>query len=195
MLRINKQGDVKWTKTYGSPNFDETGFDIVKAKDGAGYAIIGLTSEANSGNSSDILLIRVDEEGNELWSQTYGGDTRDEGTSLVALEDGFVLSAISKEADGVQNDILLVRINSTGGIIWTKTIGETGVGEEVRDLLLTQDNYLILAGASNSLANSMVAKYDLDGEEVWTTEIEGKAASMMSSKPKAANWLPADTGI
>lgn len=175
LLRINKQGDVKWRKTYGSPNFDETGFDIVKAKDGAGYAIIGLTSEANSGNSSDILFIRVDEEGNELWSQTYGGDTRDEGTSLVALEDGFVLSAISKEADGVQNDILLVRINSTGGIIWTKTIGETGVGEEVRDLLLTQDNYLILAGASNSLANSMVAKYDLDGEEIWTTEIEGES--------------------
>jgi uncharacterized repeat protein (TIGR01451 family) len=175
LLRISKEGDVKWKKTYGNPNFDETGFDIVKAKDGEGYAIIGLTTEADTGNSSDIIFIRIDEEGEELWTRTYGGDTRDEGTSLVALEDGFVISAISKEEDEIQNDIFLARINSVGDTVWTEKVGEQGLGEEVRDLYLSQDGHLILAGASNSLANSMIAKYDLDGAEVWMTEIPGES--------------------
>ncbi|KAA3637010.1 MAG: T9SS C-terminal target domain-containing protein [Bacteroidetes bacterium] len=176
LLRIDKYGNVLWKKTYGTPEFEETGFDIVEAKDGEGFIIIGLTSDPDVGGSSDILVIRVDGDGSEIWTQTYGGPNRDEGTSIVALEDGFVFSAISKEDDDQNNNILLTRIDSQGEIVWSETIGEIGVGEEVRDLILTRDgNHLVMVGASNSLANSMVAKYDLEGDEVWTTEIDGES--------------------
>ncbi len=176
LLRIDKEGNVLWKKTYGTPEFEETGFDIVEAKDDEGYIIVGLTSDPDVGGSSDVLVIRVDDAGNELWTRTYGGDNRDEGTSVVALEDGFVFSAISKEDDDQNNNILIVRIDSQGEEIWSEIIGETGVGEEARDLILTADGlHLVMAGASNNLANSMIAKYDIQGQEVWTTEIPGES--------------------
>ncbi len=175
LLKTDKEGNVLWKKTYGTPEFDETGFGIVEARDGEGYAIIGLVADPDVTGSADILLIRTDDEGNQLWSETYGGQNRDEGTSIVALEDGFVFSAISKEDDDQHNNIFLARTDSQGDTIWTKSIGEIGIGEEARDLVLSRDdNYLVLVGATDDLAKSLIAKYDLQGEELWTTEIAGE---------------------
>lgn len=172
LLKISETGEREWSKTYGDSTFEERGFDIVKAKDGEGFLIIGFTNDTANGNS-DILIIRIDDSGEEMWRKTFGEEKDDVGTAVVALEDGFALSARSKSPfSEINNDAVLIRVDSDGEMVWTRRLGDGADNKEANDLVLTQDDHLIYVGSSHSFKRNLIAKYDLNGEEVWITYVE-----------------------
>ena len=166
LLKISKYGKKEWSKTYGEANIPETGVDIAPASDGSGYAIIG-SSLSGIANDNDILVIKVDNEGNEIWRKTYGQDKRDEGTSISPISDGFIITAITREALGPNNDIFISRINNIGDTIWTRTIGDAWMGESVNKVITDRNDNIVIIGSSNGFKKNFIAKYDLSGEEIW----------------------------
>ena len=52
-----------------------------------GLAIAGYTTSEGNG-AKDILLIRLDANGELLWQKTFGGELQDVGKSIVAMPDG-----------------------------------------------------------------------------------------------------------
>lgn len=79
LTKTNADGNEEWFKFYGGRSYDKAS-DFIKTMDG-GYAIIGSTSSYGKGNY-DMYLIKVDKEGNEEWSQTYGEFYNEYGYSL-----------------------------------------------------------------------------------------------------------------
>ena len=70
LIKTFDDGNVQWEKTYGGTENDSA-YCIEKAADG-GYIISGSTASSGNGGS-DVLLLKIDQNGDELWSQTYGG--------------------------------------------------------------------------------------------------------------------------
>lgn len=90
LLNIDYSGDILWSKTLGG-NHNETGISVSPAPDG-GFTICGTTESYGEGGK-DIYLLKVDKEGSELWSKTFGGIGNDEGSKIIQVKDGgFVIA-------------------------------------------------------------------------------------------------------
>ena len=68
--RVDSLGNIIWVKSYGGSNID-IGTCIIKTSIDSGYAMVGYTTSFGA-TVSDILLIKLDKNGNILWSQIYG---------------------------------------------------------------------------------------------------------------------------
>ncbi|GAI48897.1 unnamed protein product, partial [marine sediment metagenome] len=83
----NSDGNLIWNKTYGGDRSDE-GRSVQETSDG-GYVIAGYTRSFGNKDDTDVYLVRVDSEGNEIWSRTYGDMKGDErGYSVQGTIDG-----------------------------------------------------------------------------------------------------------
>lgn len=81
-----------------------------------------------SGTDSNILLIRTDADGNELWRTRPGGDSPSMGSEVRETADGgYVLFGDTMHSD-IDNsaDYLLVKTDGAGNLSWTKTWGSAG---------------------------------------------------------------------
>lgn len=168
LLRISKYGKKEWSKVYGSLDINETGQDVVKSLDDSGYAMIG-SSQTGVDGDFDILVIRVDSEGNQLWRKTYGNSKREEGTSIAAISDGFIIAGDTREefVTPPSNNIFLSRINDQGDTLWVRTIGDTGQTESVSKVIIDQSDNIVVVGSAHGFSKNFIAKYDLNGQEIW----------------------------
>lgn len=143
LIKTNSQGDSLWSKTYGGDG-DETGSDIISFGD-SNYVILGSTASFGNGGS-DIFVIKIDSNGNEEWNLNYGGTGDEIGKSIIRTSDnGFVILS-SIESYGLGNDAVnIIRINSSGEIIWDKTFGGGNGIQGSNTLSITRDNNLVLS--------------------------------------------------
>jgi len=85
VVKTGSDGVTEWTQTFGGDYWDE-GYSVQQTNDG-GYVIVGSTSSFGAG-SEDLWLIKADSNGDEEWTQTYGGEELDEGYSVQQTRDG-----------------------------------------------------------------------------------------------------------
>jgi Tol biopolymer transport system component len=70
LVKTDPAGEIVWAKAYGGDDFDR-GNAVIQASDG-GFVVLGDTESCGAGHW-DMLLLKVDADGNELWSKTFGG--------------------------------------------------------------------------------------------------------------------------
>jgi len=86
----NVGGNILWTKTFGSPNYDDQAFGIVDAGLDDVY-ICGY--ETNKITKKNIKVYGCDRFGNTIWQTTYDGKSYDDvGTDI--LTDGNYLYVV-----------------------------------------------------------------------------------------------------
>ena len=68
---------------------NESGFDIIQCSDN-GYLIAGYTKSYGVG-SSDFLAIKLNQNANVEWMNTYGWPHHDISKSVIEVEDGYIL--------------------------------------------------------------------------------------------------------
>lgn len=113
LIKISEQGIFQWSKTYGGAANDE-GQAISLTEDG-GYIITGSTESEGEG-AKDVYLIKTDADGNEEWTETFGGTKDDVGRIVVQTPDkGYLLlSTIVFENN---NMMTLIKTTSTGKLV------------------------------------------------------------------------------
>lgn len=81
IVKINELGEIEWERTYGGSEFDI--LRAVLKLDKGGYLLGGTTAsdqgDIQSGNEGtfDFWVIKIDEDGNIEWEETYGGSSTD----------------------------------------------------------------------------------------------------------------------
>lgn len=134
LMRTDENGAVLWEKTYGDDQAEE-GLSIARTGDG-NLLLAGKTNSSGAGGA-DAYLVKVDLDGNEIWSQTYGS-ALDEMVSASALADGgFMLwGNVVDPTDIVadpglagydgyagRSNIYLTKVDAAGSLVWSKTFG------------------------------------------------------------------------
>jgi len=149
LLKTDAYGDTLWSKFYGGP-YDELGYymDLQLTADG-GYILAGSTYSFGLGIPSDnnAYLIKTDSQGNVEWSNVYGDSDQDEAWAVQQTTDGgYIISAwttTSVCAGG--SDSYLIRTDSDGDTLWTKTIGGAW-NDGAHKILQTKNGEYMLAG-------------------------------------------------
>ncbi|MDN7023744.1 hypothetical protein FGU65_02340 [Methanoculleus sp. FWC-SCC1] len=181
LIRTDAQGTEVWNRTYrAGDNVDVA--SVVQAGDG-GY-LIAANNHRRSGEH-DVLLIRTDTDGTELWRKTYGGPDWENVLDMIRTSDGGYVVAgntgWTPEKDTA--DAWILRVGSDGGEIWSRTFGEDDEYLVFSTVIQTGDGGFILGGKRTTGAtqtdNAWLLKVDRDGEEEWNRCIGGNDAGMV----------------
>jgi hypothetical protein len=143
---------MQWDKTFGGTE-SEIGFDIKKTTDG-GYIITGYT-ESNSNGLYDVLLIKTDSNGNEIWSKNIGNGNYESGSSVKQTYDGgFIITGYTFSYGAGLRDIWLIKTDQDGNEEWQYTFG--GIyNEEGTHVLQTLSGGFVIVGYTESRGSGM----------------------------------------
>jgi hypothetical protein len=122
LIKTDENGNEQWSQTFGGGG-DEIGYSIQQTTDG-GYIMVGYTNSFGNG-TQDVYLIKTDENGNELWSQTFGDIYSDKGFSIdITTDEGYIITG-SKQFNVNGNpftDVYVIKTNQFGNITSTTEI-------------------------------------------------------------------------
>ena len=162
MFSLQIQAHVTFEKWYGGSGSD-IGMSVAQTSDG-GYIIAGHTKSFGAG-SYDVYLIKADASGDTTWTKTYGGTDIDYGYSVAQTTDGGYIIAGTIESFGAGNiDVYLIKTDSSGVTIWTKTFGSNG-SEYGYSVAQTTDGGYIVAGSAEG--DVYLIKTDASGDFLW----------------------------
>ena len=184
LLKLDLNGKVKWSRTYGGSN-DDIGYAITKDPAG-GFLIAGQTLSYGAGNG-DAWLIKTNDTGGVVWSNTYGNSSNEEAAyRIIPLIDGNYLMAGYSHSSSTAYDLMLIKVNKSGKLLWSKVFG-TSTYDFPNDILELPDKTIYFDGATyNGSGNSMaLSKLDSMGNLEWTkTYGVGTFRSMTYDKNK-----------
>lgn len=166
--KLNANRTIAWEKIFGGSDEENAG-SFVSTPDG-GFLLIGTTR--SFATSTQVYLIKVDQNGNKAWEKNYGGTGGDAGKKIIPTKDGnfLILGTTSSKGSG-DFDLYLMKVNGDGDIIWDKTHGGT-MWDEGTDIAELSDGSFILSGytLSYSVAGGhdwLLLKVNESGDFVW----------------------------
>lgn len=136
----------KFEKNYGGPGSDN-GIDVATLSDGS---IISVgTSNSYGAGGNDIMILKTNSSGVLLWVKYLGGSSDDQGRSVaIGSNDEIYISGITTSSGAGGVDIYLAKLNTSGNLLWTKTIG--GAASDYVNDMLFKNNKLFLIGSTLS---------------------------------------------
>ena len=151
IIKTNNYGDTIWTKTYGGAD-DDQAFSACLTNDSC-YIISGPTKSFGQGGF-DIFLMKLNADGDKLWTKTYGGVADDWGGMVQkTIDNGFIITGYTKSYGAGGWDVYLIKTDANGDTLWTRTFG--GAGDEWGcSVKQTSDNGYIISGYTNSYGGS-----------------------------------------
>jgi hypothetical protein len=168
ILKWNEEGKVVWERVIGNKG-DEYGYAI--AQDTTGNIFVcGKTNSTGTVGGFDMCLLKLDSTGTLLWQHTYGGSGDDFANSMLLDSTGDIIMAGGTTSFGNGgNDVYLVKVNSSGTMLWSKTYGKSG-DELAYGLAQVKDSGYILAGVTTSYLNNKgyVIRTDNIGDSLWS---------------------------
>jgi len=175
LLRTDSMGTLQWSRSFGTT----LGTDVVKKlvilEDG-GYALVGHT---NSGQAAgyDVLVIRTDQDGIEIWQQTYGGMDWDFGNDIIVLPNGNLgIAGITFSYGSGFGDGYFIEIAPDGSEVASFTNGTEQ--DERFSSVTVKDGHLFFCGSVMSEPsndrNALIVKTTFDGTEVWRRVFGGE---------------------
>lgn len=171
LMRIDDRGRMLWSREYLNGGAIQSGSRISATSDG-GYVITGLTQ--SEGEDSDILLIKLDADANEEWREIYGTPYSDEGIAVTEVDNGFsIVANVGNGGNFNDKDIAIYRLGSALELVSERFYrGDNEDNVSATDAMRTQDDHLVIVGSSANFRKALIMKSDLNGDTLWTREIE-----------------------
>lgn len=174
LIKTDINGKKIWSKTYGGIGEDQA-FSLQKTSD-EGYIIAGSTDSFGAGKL-DMLLIKTNNNGDELWTRTYGGTGDDQALSVQQTNDGGYILLGSTDSYGAGRlDMLLIKTDAFGDTLWRRIYGGNNFdyGKSVQE---TSDGGYIVAGYTTPVGNTWgdvwIMKVNIFGIIQWTKTFGG----------------------
>lgn len=163
---------LEWHKGYGTSN-EEHVHEGMQTSDG-GFIAVGHTWESGS-RYTDILVIKIDSNGNWQWQTIIGTSNQyDVGICVDEVSDGYIVGgALSSSGDQERG---LVKLDLDGEIVWQRIYDHAG-NDAIRGIDITKDGGIIATGYLNSTqqgyvfiedeGDGFIMKTDTDGNVQW----------------------------
>jgi hypothetical protein len=167
LAKFSSNGNVIWAKSFGGSDHDfnsqisiDNNDNIYQTGDFTSLTMNIGTNSINNSGEYDAYICKFDTNGNELWSKSYGGPGFDYGNTITIDNNENIFTAFSYfssslSADNLSftnngiGDILLMKLNTDGTIIWAQSIGGTDT-ETSTNIVTDPQGNLILSGYFSS---------------------------------------------
>jgi len=157
------------------PEFTE-GWEILQTQD-QGFVVMGRSGDITQIVDNDIVLFKVDVDGQTIWESSIGEDDLEQAFEIVETADeGFVIAGISSSFSGGPTDVAIYKTDKFGNLIWQKKFGAAQSPDQANDIIELSDRsgfitvgcYDCPRGATNGIFDAYVIKTDPFGNLVWS---------------------------
>jgi hypothetical protein len=196
LLKLDSLGDFQWSKHYGG-NESDIGIRV-KNIPGYGNYIAGYTNSFGNG-AYDFMLLKTDEQGNELWHQTYGTSSWDRVFDAALTKDSgmIIVGETTHTLDG-EPDIYILRTDKEGHELWNRQIGSNGP-DLAKVIVADQDTTFIIGGqtyvSDSSMYKGWVARMDQNGTILWEKRLGKNGNCVVNDAVIDANGQIAVVGM
>ncbi len=184
VLKIDPDGNIIWSKTFGGTKDDWLYGMCQDANNNIFLVGTTFSSDGDISNplgSTDCWLIKLDLSGNLLLSKCYGGTGNDRGYTIINASNGQLMiggESSSTDGDAKNNhgrtDWLVLTIDTLGNVIWSKCFGGTQVDYlEGHTVVKINENLFALAGSSTSSNDEMPGNYGCTDYRLVTIDSSG----------------------
>jgi len=166
-----------WSRTYGG-RWDDEAYSVRQTFDG-GYVVAGWRVSFILDTLPDVYLIKINAMGDTLWTKDYQIRGTDYGYAVWQTSDSSFIITGCKDYTGLgKGDVYLIKTNSSGDTLWTRTFGGAG-WDEGFSVKQTSDGGYIVAGWKTSVGDSTqvyLIKTNPFGDTLWTRTYGGTNA-------------------
>ncbi|MFC2170662.1 hypothetical protein ACFLQJ_01640 [Calditrichota bacterium] len=115
--------DLDWDETYGGNSTDYF-TSLIETPDGD-FVMAGQSQ--SFGNGWEIYVVKVDSDGDEIWSNHYGGADSEEFPTIIMTDDGgYAIAATTRSFGAGENDLWLLKLDEGGDSLWAHAYGTEG---------------------------------------------------------------------
>ena len=181
VIKIDSIGSYVWKRTFGGHSSDFG--TAVKETADHGFIVTGNTGSFSCW-ITDAYLVKLNSSGNLQWSKTFCvAGSCSASDVLETTDSGYVLIGNCGLYQSNDDDIFMIRTNSIGDTIWTKTFGGVNYDDGYQ-IKVTPDSGYVVVGYSSSFDTSgtpFCFKTDFEGNLQWSKiAFEGQGSSYSS---------------
>lgn len=151
LIKTNKDGNLLWEKKFGGAGFS-IGYSITETID-HDFIISGAKAPTDY-SSSDVYVIKTDNNGYVIWEKTFSNEVYDAGYDISCTTDGgYIITGLTNTI--LFDDVYLLKIDYNGNVMWDKTFGT--VNNDVGcSVCQSSDNGYIITGRINTVWQDIV---------------------------------------
>lgn len=174
LTKIDFNGNSIWSKIIGGSGNDFVS-KIIFDEQNKDYILIG--SSNSKSKLSDIVLLKIDNDGNIIMQKYYGGSNSDNGYDIIKSKFGNYYYIVG-DTSSIDNltDIYIIKIDFLGNIIWERKYGGKGL-DSANSIIETDNKNLIITGFSESKTKGMsdiiIINIDENGIIKWENKFGG----------------------
>ncbi len=146
VMRTDAAGEVVWSRNFGGAR-EDFGSAIVQTTDG-NFVAVGYTASLGLNASAiypNLLVVKLDENGNEIWTKAYGGANEERAFGVSATLDGGVAIVGNVYFDSLDYDAGLWKLAANGDSLWAWN-GITPLQDEGHGILTLSNGNLCVVG-------------------------------------------------
>jgi cysteine-rich repeat protein len=179
--RYSAGGESLWTQTHAGAGGDNDEIRGLLLDDSGNLFATGYQSTVSNG--LDAWLRNYNLQGAEVWTRTYDGPASTTDVFHAASFDavGNLVVGGYHGVAGEGADVLLRKYTTEGDVLWTRTYsGGNGSNDLIWDVATSAAGHIYVAGyetgPTGEQRNAWLAKYDTDGNVIWTRSYNGAAS-------------------
>lgn len=184
VVKLDSVGNIQWQNNFGGTFIDQLDGIAVTADGGyiccvSSSSNMSVDKSENSMGAQDYWIVKLDSAGAIEWENTIGGNATDQPWMIQQTPDGGYIcggeswSGISGDkSEPVMGtiDYWVLKLDSSGNIVWQNTIGGAA-DDRLRAIALTTDGGYICGGYSNSNISGDKTENSLGVSDYWIVKL------------------------
>lgn len=176
VLKTDSSGNEIWMNYFGGLQ-SERATSVIQTSD-EDYVLCGFT-ESYSQGEDDVYIIKLDANGDSLWTRTFGNQNSNFANDLIETQNGELVIVGTTGSfplqGGGNRDIYVIKTDPDGNQLWTKTIGESNYKNWGNSICMNSENGFYISGNADityyNLYDVYVTKTDSMGNYNWGKRI------------------------
>ncbi len=168
LIKYTTDGNLLWYKTWGGSGVDN-GTSVIKMQDSS-ITLTGYT-ESYGSRFRDAVIIKFSNNGDLLWSRTWGGLNNEIAYDITETADNSIIIAGSTSSYSGSEDAFISKFTNNGTLVWSRIYGDAGI-DKISSIITTKDGGMASVGQSDGYSGGnndvLMSRYTLDGELIWS---------------------------
>lgn len=158
-------GQVSFFETFSPAQVTGLSIEAIKQTSDGGYIACGINSESSGYNYS--LMIRMDSNGDTLWTRSYRPGLVSAAYDVIETNDGgFLMTGYSDTSSNWTSFAYLIKTDAGGNILWNKLYNAGTNGYKI--VTMPGGGYALICGLLNG--RTELIRTDANGNTIWSTK-------------------------